>query len=230
MDHQTAIATQAVERYLLNELTREERLAFEDHYFDCAECADGVRSGTLLLANGREAVKETPQPGPSRTGRIAELPVRPAPQSWRNRIAIPATIAAAVLICVTGYQSLVTVPALRSEVAMADSTYGPLVQTLRAQSRAGDVPVVRVDPAKRVDLAFELNTEHFLPFYDVDLQTDSGARIAALAHVPPQDGKIQISLPPSKLPPGRYELFIRSPGSKAEPEVSRFEFQVQKKG
>jgi hypothetical protein len=40
MNHADAAATLAVERYLLGEMTDNERPAFEEHYFGCVECAD----------------------------------------------------------------------------------------------------------------------------------------------------------------------------------------------
>src|SRR5438105_12542737 len=57
MDHETAIRIQAAERYVLEEFTPEERVEFEDHYFGCAECADEVRSASILAANARVALQ-----------------------------------------------------------------------------------------------------------------------------------------------------------------------------
>jgi len=45
MAHEEAEKTHAVESYLLNELTEEERSRFEEHYFECNECADAVMAG-----------------------------------------------------------------------------------------------------------------------------------------------------------------------------------------
>jgi len=42
MDHETAVKTGATERYLLGELTGEDRDRFEEHYFMCPECAEDV--------------------------------------------------------------------------------------------------------------------------------------------------------------------------------------------
>ena len=53
MTHADAIRTLAVERYLLDEMPEIERFAFEEHFFDCAECADDLRAGSTM----RQAVK-----------------------------------------------------------------------------------------------------------------------------------------------------------------------------
>ena len=39
MDHRDALREMAVEKYLLGELTGESRDIFENHLFDCEQCA-----------------------------------------------------------------------------------------------------------------------------------------------------------------------------------------------
>src|SRR5215831_30999 len=51
MEHQSAVETNAVERYLLGEMPAEERDSFEEHFFTCVACADGVREGAQFRAN-----------------------------------------------------------------------------------------------------------------------------------------------------------------------------------
>ncbi len=43
MDHKLALQTKSIDKYLLNELSGEDRLAFEEHMFDCPECAAKVK-------------------------------------------------------------------------------------------------------------------------------------------------------------------------------------------
>ena len=43
MDHSEAVTKKMAESYLLEELTPEQRDAFEEHYFDCPECAKDVK-------------------------------------------------------------------------------------------------------------------------------------------------------------------------------------------
>lgn len=51
--HEEAIKTKAVEQYLLNELSEEEQLSFEAHYFECTTCAEAVEAGQAFVANVR---------------------------------------------------------------------------------------------------------------------------------------------------------------------------------
>lgn len=62
MEHAQAISTNASERYLLGELTASEADAFEEHYFDCVQCADDVRAGSTFLDGGRRLVRESETP------------------------------------------------------------------------------------------------------------------------------------------------------------------------
>src|SRR4029077_7052620 len=49
MNHNEAIKEMAAERYLLNELSPELRDAFEEHAFDCPECALDLRAGATFI-------------------------------------------------------------------------------------------------------------------------------------------------------------------------------------
>ena len=54
MDHQQAQETGAVDQYLLGQLDSERREAFEEHFFDCVECADDVRATARFLDDTKE--------------------------------------------------------------------------------------------------------------------------------------------------------------------------------
>src|SRR5579885_2620207 len=69
MDHETAIRLQAAERYVARALSESERDEFEEHFFECAECAEEVRWEQIFVANAREVFREQTQrpPPPSRS-------------------------------------------------------------------------------------------------------------------------------------------------------------------
>jgi len=75
MDHQEALRLQAVEKYLLDELTTELRQQFEEHYFDCPECATGVKAlGTFVTASRLVSSDEERSPKVSPHAAWAERP------------------------------------------------------------------------------------------------------------------------------------------------------------
>ena len=55
MTHQQALDTMAAERYLLDEMTEIEKHAFEEHFFDCADCAHEVRLGEQIRVEVRSS-------------------------------------------------------------------------------------------------------------------------------------------------------------------------------
>lgn len=120
MDHNHAVHTMAAERYLLNELTPEEREAFEAHFFSCADCAAGLRAAAAFLQEARAQLHEFATASPACPQPVAvaagprPLPVpHPSPHRswWRPAVVIPAFLA---LFAFLGYQSLMTLKAMRS--------------------------------------------------------------------------------------------------------------------
>src|SRR5215475_9816916 len=97
MDHESAIQTNAVERYLLGEMPIEERDSFEAHYFDCAACAEDIRLGSAMSRDFKAVLR---QGLPSRTSWFGWL---------RTPVLVP-TFASIALLGLVGYQNLVQFP------------------------------------------------------------------------------------------------------------------------
>ena len=64
MEHTEAVKTKAAERYMLGEMPEPEAESFEEHYFDCAVCANDVRDEMKVLEWGREIAKDQRVPVP----------------------------------------------------------------------------------------------------------------------------------------------------------------------
>src|SRR5271156_3413280 len=102
MDHNEAVQQNATERYLLQELDPDVRDQFEEHLFDCQDCALDVRSGAMFVEQSKVILGEKPEAA------VARVPVRvPAPSGWfgwmRPAFAAPAL---ALLLIVIGYQGV----------------------------------------------------------------------------------------------------------------------------
>ncbi len=114
MDHSKALQLKAAERYLLNELTPDERDAFEAHFFDCPECALDLRAGDAFVEEAKIQLPELtcppPAPIPFHSGKL-----NVKREWWQNwlRPVFAAPVFASLLL-VIGYQNLVTYPALRA--------------------------------------------------------------------------------------------------------------------
>jgi hypothetical protein len=109
MDHTAVVRDKMTERYLLNELESEMRDEFEEHYFDCPECALDVRAAHQFVEESKVVLAEEPEPVFVRAASRPE-PARPGWFAWlRPAFAAPAL---ALLLAVAGYQNL----RLRSEL------------------------------------------------------------------------------------------------------------------
>jgi len=74
MDHSEAVQQMAAERYLLDELSPELRDAFEEHMFDCPECAFDLRAEAAFLSEAKVQLPEV----------IASTPTRSSPAPTRK--------------------------------------------------------------------------------------------------------------------------------------------------
>src|SRR6185312_15527242 len=103
MNHQQALEEHATERYLLGEMSAEQRRAFEEHYLECAECLEAVTFGADFMEAGRQVALEDKREGES-------MRVSTAVPTWRERLLAvvsgglrPATaLSCLLLICLLG--------------------------------------------------------------------------------------------------------------------------------
>ena len=58
MDHDVVVRQKLTERYLLDELDPPARDEFEEHFFDCKECALDVRAGALFVEQSKVVLAE----------------------------------------------------------------------------------------------------------------------------------------------------------------------------
>src|SRR5277367_5732387 len=104
MDHVEALQQKATERYLLDELDPDQKDQFEEHLFDCQDCALDVRAAAMFLEQSKVALAE-----PAVTSPVRQPAAAPAKAGWfawfRPAFAVPVV---ALLLVVVGYQNLVT--------------------------------------------------------------------------------------------------------------------------
>src|SRR5260370_16321693 len=58
MDHNEAIRLQAAVKYVLGELSQVQREEYEEHYFDCAECAIDLKALATFADTTREVLRQ----------------------------------------------------------------------------------------------------------------------------------------------------------------------------
>jgi hypothetical protein len=221
MNHQQALAEHATERYLLREMTAEERHIFEEHYLECAECLEAVTFGTEFLEAGRQVAAEMAQrssvPVPSWRERL--MPVvsgwlRPAP-----------ALAFAVLLCsIVTYQG-VRIHQLKSEQTM--KVAGPefrYVLTGIAHG-AGEAKMVEVPRDVVVSLGVEYGRSGDYVSYRAQVMNEAGS-IKQAVDLPDLPGNMaNVALLPGNLGEGEYKLIILGrTADGSEKEVGRGAF------
>jgi hypothetical protein len=201
MDHESAIQTNAVERYLLGEMPIEERDSFEAHYFDCASCAEDIRLGSAMSRDFKAVLRQG-------------IPAR----SWLDWFRIPVLVPSfttLALLAIVGYQNLVLLPELK-----APRNIGAVV-ILDPQTRAA-VPQVATGEALRFQMPLEMVTA--AGKLKVELLDASGQRRAyGEVQAPPDHQPLDVLFPGSANP-GRYIVSVREAAD--DKEVGRGSFQV----
>jgi len=212
MNHSEAVEQMASERYLLNELTPDARDAFEEHAFDCTECALDLRAGAVFV---REAKVQLPKLVASQT-RNAMAKSREKRNFWfslwRPAFAAPAF---AGLLIVVGYQNFVTFPALRQSAN--EPRLAPLAP-LRAATRGASLPTFTADRAHGVALPVDLVIEPGevpAASYSFDLRDPKGklvwtGSLPATTQEAGSDKAFSLTIPGSMLQSGSYSLLVTS--------------------
>src|SRR6266550_9342195 len=112
MNHQEALQEMAVERYLLGELSGASLDSFEEHLFECSECAKEVKIGGTFIDGVRTEV--------SVPRRVAAPRVESA-RRWTSWFTSPWVLAPALAAClvILAFQTFVLQPRMKLEVAQA---------------------------------------------------------------------------------------------------------------
>jgi hypothetical protein len=221
MDHEGVVRQKLTERYLLGELDDPTRQEFEEHYFDCLDCALDVRAGALFVEQSKVVLAEGPQPAP------VGLPAIPAKPGWlpwfRPPFAVPVM---AVLLALVGYQNLVTYPRMRQALnsprvlpfaLVTVGTWGSAERVISTPAGGGFSLIVRIPP----DASYSR--------YMAQLYNPAGKLEWTLA-IPASSTQDQYSVqvPAAAREAGTYILAVRGITAAGESkEVGRAPFELQ---
>jgi hypothetical protein len=234
MDHTDAINQGAAERYALGEMDSFERDEYEEHFFDCPECADEVKAAAIFLDNARAVVSEEKKGFP---GDPLDRPVRNTRSRSMKALFWPmpygAAAAAGLLLSVAGYQGFVVAPALRHELQGAQALQSAPWYFLSVSR--GETPVVTVSGVERkVGLTLSRSSDRLYPFYRCEVRDASGrAVLSSVIAAPAGRDELQVLVPADRLVPGNYVLVVTGLESTSSPttasNVSRYEFRFERK-
>lgn len=169
MDHDEALRLQAAVKYVLGELPEVERDSFEEHYFDCGECALDVRAAAAFADNARNVLSHEAREGNLR----AAGPARGGLFAWlRPVVAVPAFT---VLLMALAYQSFVSVPHWKIAATQATGPRVlPMFSLIAANSRGAEGMIFHVQRGERFGLYVDVPVDASYRTYVLRMEDPAG--------------------------------------------------------
>jgi anti-sigma factor RsiW len=218
MDHETAIRIQAAERYVLEEFSPEERAQFEEHYFDCPECAEEVRSASIFAANAAQALRE----GRAReAGKLTRPAGRPGRWFWWPLVASAALNLA--LLAGFGLERLHTSAGLATMEPQFYQTFG-VPAAARGSQPAIAVPAGAQFFGARFDLPSSPRFDSFR--YQILGAKGASRSLRSLAAPGGDSAELELLVPVASLEPGDYVLVLTGQQQGNSTEIGRTGFQI----
>ncbi len=207
-EHRAAVESMAAERYVLGEMEPAERDAFEDHFFDCAECSSDVRDETKI---GAGVTTEEAHTG-HRTGRF---------NGW--------AVAASMLVASLAVENAVLIPRLTHVQTPPAKTEpaGSFAHIVPFDGERGGSVVIRIHSSDSLILNGPIPPANaHQPIYifvvrDEAQHTRELNRFAELDTAAP----VLITVRPGFLTNGTYTLLLR--GGEREVALSTFTVEVR---
>jgi hypothetical protein len=162
MNHSDAQALGAVEKYYLGELTAEQHEHFEEHCFECAECATELRTLYTL----RESIRRMPARSEERAGRLGSPWLTWTTHPVAARLSLAASLSLAAIVA---YQNIRTIPQLSASLETP-----ALIQTLKpGVERRGAA-------TESMEYTVPLRFREGFTAYRIDLRTPDGTIVRSL--------------------------------------------------
>jgi Putative zinc-finger len=223
MDHDEAVRLKATEKYLLDELDPQSRDQFEDHLFDCQDCALDLRAAAMFVEQSKAVLAE---PATAAVRVRATAATREGSRTWYGWFRLQ-TLAPvfALLLAVIGYQNFVTVPHLIKAANQPEVTPWASVNV---STRGSSTTQIRVRPNQGFSLLLNLPPEGFVS-YTADLYNPAGKVewSGAISAPAPEEGR-QIYIPIARRPSGTYSLVIHGIAASGQSqEIGRQPIDVQ---
>jgi hypothetical protein len=220
MDHAESIRLKIAEKYLLGECSPEEREQFEEHYFDCQQCADEVRLGFEFCNSAKAALREIPRPVEAAVSQQKVI----GWFAWMRQAPVP-MLAGVAFGALIAYQNVIQIPKLRTALSAQVLPATVLAPAARGKLRSVSVP----SDANFFQLSVELSPPPPGSFdrYECDLRSSSGENITKIS-VPKLDpeANLQLLVPARRFKSGSYQLTVVGIAGNQTEEFDRYSFRV----
>jgi hypothetical protein len=235
MDHDVVARQKMTERYLLGELDADARHEFEEHFFDCPDCALDVRAGALFVEQSKVVLAEQSQPAAAGRSVPTHVPAKPGWLAGLREMFRPAFAAPvmAVLLAVLGYDNLVTYPQLKA--ALNSPRVLPFA-SVNVGSWGSGGPLISIDPGEGFLLFVRIPPDgcsrHTAELYNPAGKMEWSLPILSSVRNPSSaQDQFPVQVPGAQREAGAYLLVVRGLTAAGEnKEVGRvsFELQIQK--
>jgi hypothetical protein len=204
MEHNEAIQLKAAEKYVLRELPEDMREAYEEHFFDCAECAADIRAAALFAETTREIFAAEPNPPVKESGSVWSRWFRPI-------VAVP-VFAGLLLAVLVGYQSFhvaptKTITTVAGQLATADMVQNSVRLLGEERRGAGDQQVVKVRSGDAFTLDFDFLSSRKFDSYLGELRDAAGRAVLAVTLAGDMANReVHVAVPRGVVHPGNYSM------------------------
>ena len=248
MMHQDIEDQEIIERYVRNQLSSEERRAFEEHFFGCEECFAKLQVMERFIAGLDDAgnrglldSSRSTEPSPVRTW-----------GSWMFPALAASSCAAVVLAIVTGWTLFFQMPKLRMQLnqASADvSSQREAIAALQKQISSAtqadpNVPLVMLQATRdaqasaneavlpagagRLVLWVEVPPSKFHRFR-LQVETEDHHPIVTLNHLERNSyGALAVGLPAEQLQPGEFRIMLTSEEPSPASLLAEYKLRIRK--
>ena len=232
MDHDMVVRQKITERYLLGELDPGARDEFEEHFFDCKECALDVHAGALFVEQSKVVLAEKPGPVAAALPPTASVPAIPRWLTWfRPTVVVPVMV---ILLTAVAYQNLVTYPQMQQ--ALNRPQVLPWA-SVNVGTYGSEGPVITTRPGEGFLLFVRIPPETGYSHYRAELYNPGGKLEWSLT-IPVASGKETsaqdqwpVQVPGANREAGSYTLTVRGVTAAGESkDIGRtsFELRIQK--
>jgi Putative zinc-finger len=232
MDHELVARQRMTERYLLGELDAGACHEFEEHFFDCPDCALDVRAGALFVEQSKVLLADESRL--ELASRSAPTPV-PAKPRWlaallgmfKPAFAVPVM---ALLLAVLGYQNMVTYPRLK--LALNSPRVLPFA-SVNVGSRGSGGQAISIRSGEAFLLFARIPADGY-PRHVAELYNPAGKPEWSLPiplsapDTSPRQDQFPLQVPGAQREAGIYTLVVRGLTAAGESkEVGRGSFELQ---
>jgi hypothetical protein len=232
MDHDMVVRQKMTERYLLDELDPTARDEFEEHFFDCKDCALDVHAGALFVEQSKVVLAEKLELVAAAVPPTASVPAIPRWLTWfRPAVVVPVMV---LLLAVIGYQNLIIYPQLEQAfnspqvlpwASVNVGTYGSEGPVITTRQGEGFLLFVRIPPESGYShYMAELYNPAGKLEWSLTIPVPSGKETSAQDQWP-------VQVPGGNREAGSYTLAVRgitTAGESKEVGRASFELQIQK--